>query len=202
MTEMLSDLSAGEAPRSGEVALRADDAAGNLLIAVASGSRVAFRLLYAEVGDLVYSVLFRLLGSAPDAEDALQEAFIRLWTKAHRYDPAQGRGKSWVVSVARNLALDILRRNDQRCETCPDISLEDLVSDAPSAECRMAQREDRDRLAMCLDLLGKNRAEVIRLAFLEGLSYDQISQAIGAPRNTIKTWVRRSLHSLRECMAE
>jgi RNA polymerase sigma-70 factor (ECF subfamily) len=142
-------------------------------------------------------VLLRMLKERSEAEDALQEVYTRIWLRAGRYDPAKGRGMTWLIAIARNLAIDRLRA---RPEATSDDGL-DLVQDsAPRAETRLVAMGEAKRMADCFATLESDRAEAVRGAYLGGLSYVELAERHLVPLNTMRTWLRRSLLKLKECL--
>ena len=176
----------------------ASDRISDLITSVAREDRAAFRALYSASGSKLMGVLLRILKDRSEAEDALQETFTRVWLKARAYDPARGTGLSWLVAMARNLAIDRLRARAPLSEG--DTAL-DFVSDtAPRAEAQLIAKGEARRIGECFDTLDPDRAQAVRGAYLDGQSYHDLAARFGVPINTMRTWLRRSLISLRECM--
>jgi RNA polymerase sigma-70 factor, ECF subfamily len=174
-----------------------DDPIADLIAKCAAQNRAAFRTLYRDSSAKLMGVLLRILGERAEAEDALQELYTRVWLRAGRYDPAKGRGMTWLIALARNLAIDRLRARPQ---TDGDDGL-DLVADTtPRAETRLVAQGEARRIAQCFDQLDPDRAEAVRGAYLDGLSYQDLSDRFAIPLNTMRTWLRRSLLKLRECL--
>lgn len=143
-------------------------------------------------------VLLRMLGERAEAEDALQEVFTRVWLRAGRFDATKGRGMTWLIAVARNLALDRLRtRTESQAE---EDAAEAIVDQTPTAERRMIAMGEAGRVSECFDQLEPTRADAVRGAYLAGLSYAELAARHAVPLNTMRTWLRRSLISLKECL--
>lgn len=170
----------------------------HLLVAVVGRDQRAFRSLMRLASGRVYGVLCRMLQDRRQAEDAMQEVFIRVWTKAHLYDPERAEPLAWITALARNHAIDLLRRaSRERTESTDEVDA--FVADTVSVEQRMEQ-EGRARLVIhCLKQLPEARATAIRLAYLGGWTYEQIADHLAMPLNTVRTWLRRALVSLRDC---
>jgi RNA polymerase sigma-70 factor (ECF subfamily) len=177
-----------------------DDPLAPLLLRTAAGDRQAFRALYAQAASKLLGVLVRMLGNRTDAEDALQEVFTRVWTRAGRFDPAQGRGINWMIAVARNLAIDRLRARPQAAPGDEGDEAEALPDDRPGAEAGLIARGEAKRVVDCMAALEPDRAAAVRGAYLAGLSYQQLADRHGVPLNTMRTWLRRSLLRLKECL--
>lgn len=174
-----------------------DDPVAALIAKCATADRAAFRALYRDTSAKLMGVLLRMLRERAEAEDALQEVYTRVWLRADRYDPAKGRGMTWLIAIARNLAIDRLRA---RPDNHSDDGL-DLVQDsAPRAETRLVAQGEARRMADCFDTLEPERAEAVKGAYLNGLSYLDLASRHAVPLNTMRTWLRRSLLKLKECL--
>lgn len=175
-----------------------DDPVAELILAVAAQDRAAFRQIYAETGAKLMGVLIRMLGTKAEAEDALQEVFTRVWLRAGRYDPTKGRGMTWLIALARNHAIDRIRARPDHVSD--DLAMEAAADPAPRAETRMVSQGEAVRINQCFDTLEPDRAAALRGAYLEGQSYSDLALRFDVPLNTMRTWLRRALLKLRECM--
>lgn len=185
----------------------ADDPVTDLLLRVARADRAAFRALHGATAPKLAGVLGRMLQDRAEVDDALQEVFVRVWQRAAQFDPERGAGLAWMIAVARNHALDRLRarpeaRGMRRAD--PDADgidpLDRLIDDAPGPEATVIARGQMGQLAACLAELEAGKAALVRAAYLDGASYQDLADRTGAPLNTIRTWLRRSLLRLRECL--
>lgn len=178
-----------------------DDPIAPLLARVANGDRAAFRTLYSVAAPKLMGVLVRMLGTRSEAEDALQEVFTRVWVRAGRFDPALGRGLPWLVTIARNLAIDRLRARPFEGAVGDEEDEAGTVQDSrPGAEARLQALDDARRVVDCMGQLEPDRAAAVRGAYLQGLSYQQLAERHSVPLNTMRTWLRRSLLRLKECI--
>ncbi|MCA2014273.1 sigma-70 family RNA polymerase sigma factor [Pararhodobacter sp. CCB-MM2] len=185
-----------------------DDPIGRLLQATATHDRDAFRHLYAETSPKLSGVLHRILGNRTEVDDAMQEIYVRVWQRAAQYRPERGAGLSWLIAVARNHALDRLRarpeRQGLRQEVARDADGQDpldrVADSAAGVEDRLVARGEARRVMDCFDELENDRAAAVRGAYIEGMSYLDLSERHGVPLNTMRTWLRRGLIRLRECM--
>ena len=182
-----------------------DDPVAELITRVAAQDRAAFRALYGQTSAKLMGVLLRILGTRSEAEDALQEVFTRVWLRAGRFDATKGRGMTWLIAIARNHAIDRLRSRPPMAQTTAsdedDTDPLDRVADtAPTAETRLIATGEARRIADCFDTLEPDRADAVRGAYLGGLSYADLADRHGVPLNTMRTWLRRSLLKLRECL--
>jgi RNA polymerase sigma-70 factor (ECF subfamily) len=177
-----------------------DDRVAELLVRVAAQDRAAFRDLYGAASSKLFGTLLRILGTRSEAEDALQEVFTRVWLNARRFDAGRGAGMTWLIAIARNHAIDRLRARPAARTSDDEDALERVADDAPGAESRLIALGETGRIVECFGTLETDRAEAIRLAYLQGWSYQQLSSRYEVPLNTIRTWLRRGLLALRECM--
>lgn len=182
-----------------------DDPIAGLILKCAAGNRSAFRALYRDASAKLMGVLLRILKERAEAEDALQEVFTRVWLRAGRYDPAKGRGMTWLIAIARNHAIDRLRARPDAPHTSGNASgndggLDAVADSAPSAESRLIAIGEARRLADCFATLEPDRADAVRGAYLGGLSYLDLATRHMVPLNTMRTWLRRSLLKLKECL--
>jgi RNA polymerase sigma-70 factor (ECF subfamily) len=175
-----------------------DDPIADLIQKCAAQDRAAFRQLYSASSSKLMGVLLRILNNRAESEDALQEVYTRLWLKAGRFDASKGRGMTWLIAIARNLAIDRMR---QRPDHVNDDDAMNAVTDtAPRAETRMIATGEARRINDCFDTLEPDRALALRGAYIRGLSYQDLAETHGVPLNTMRTWLRRSLLKLKECM--
>jgi RNA polymerase sigma-70 factor (ECF subfamily) len=175
-------------------------AAENLLFRVASGDPEATRACLARYGGLVWGIARRFFGAGPDAEDAVQEAFLDLWRSAGRYDPKVSSEAVFVALIARRRFIDRRRRTQRRLDTEP------LAPDAPSSssfrESQRAEQVAEAKLASrALEQLRPEQRQVLLLAACHGMSHEEIAQATGMPIGTVKTHARRGLAAVRELLS-
>ena len=169
-----------------------------LIVRTSMRDRTAFDLLYRLTSAKLFGVCLRVLNDRSEAEEALQEVYVKVWTKADRFAVSQLSPISWLVAVARNHAIDRLRA---RRKTTADIDAAiDLADPAPGPEALAMAGEDSARVHRCLDELDEDRASAVRGAYLKGESYAELAERHDVPLNTMRTWLRRSLIKLRECL--
>lgn len=177
------------------------DPVADLLARAASGDRRAFGPLYSATSAKLFGVLLRILGDRAEAEDALQDVFARVWTNAGRYDPSKGRGMTWLIAVARNRGIDRLRARATRPES-GGVDPDTVGDTRGGAEERLLARADLGQLAGCLDRQPPDKASALKGAYISGESYAALAERFDVPLNTMRTWLRRGLQQLRECMQE
>jgi len=169
-----------------------------LIARVALKDRAAFDLLYRATSAKLFGVCLLVLSDRTDAEEALQEVFVKIWTKADRFVVSELSPISWLVAIARNHAIDRLRARGQRTATIDEAS---EVADArPGPEAQAIADGERNRLGACLEELDAERAAAVRGAYLNGDSYAELAEQFSVPLNTMRTWLRRSLMKLKECL--
>lgn len=171
-----------------------------LLAAVARGDAQAFERLYHATSAKLFGICVRLLPDRSDAEDAVQEAYAAIWRKAAQYDPTIASPITWLAMIAHNKAIDRLRRDGPAHVTVPiEFALE--VSDhAPTAPALAEHAGETRQLDRCLQQLEARRRTLIRTAFYEGATYEELARSTDTPIGTVKSWIRRGLMQLRTCL--
>jgi RNA polymerase sigma factor (sigma-70 family) len=159
----------------------------------AQGDRTALRVIYDIEGGRMLGVARRMLRRQDLAEEAVQDTFMRLWRAARSYDPNKGAARTWLYAILRNSALSILR--DESRFTADDQAIEELAGEAS-----VARLPESSALRRCLEQLDAPRRAAVVLAYVHGLSHAELAGRLGVPLGTVKSWVRRSLISLQECM--
>ena len=171
----------------------------DLLARCALRDRAAFKTLYGRTSAKLYGVTLRILRDRSEADEALQEVYVKIWQRADKYVPGGYSPISWLVAVARNHSLDVLRARKPQGE---DIDLALDVADAGlNPEQAEAARGERSRIDNCLGQLDEEKADAVRGAYLDGYSYEELATRHKVPLNTMRTWLRRSLMKLRECLS-
>ncbi len=170
------------------------------LARVAAGDRAALRIVYQDTSAKLFGVCLRILNDRSEAEDVLQDVYVTVWRKAGSFDPARASPITWLVAIARNRAIDRLRSSAASRRSEPIETAEDVRDDAPAALELVVAAEQRERLKTCLGELEERHSAVIRSAFLDGVTYEQLAQRMDVPLGTMKSWIRRSLMKLRTCL--
>jgi RNA polymerase sigma-70 factor, ECF subfamily len=180
--------------------LQDQDEPGHLLLATARGDSAAFEQLYRSTSPRLFGVCLRIIPHRSEAEDVLQEVFANVWRKASQFDPARASGVTWLTMMTRNKAIDHLRSNRNDRQSVPIENAEDLAGAAPDAQAAAEAAIDGHRLDVCLGELEAPRRQLIRTAFFEGSTYEELAQRSGTPLGTVKSWIRRSLMKLKACL--
>jgi RNA polymerase sigma-70 factor, ECF subfamily len=168
------------------------------LLKTARGDRSAFEALYAATSVKLYGVIVRILGRHDVAQEVLQDVYVSVWQRAGRFDPTLGSPITWMVAIARNRALDEAKRKTMRSlEEMPEL-LQLPGNGDPLAS--LEREEERRRLQACLDGMETDRRQILRLAYHYGMTREEIARRLDRPVATVKTWLRRSLAQLRNCL--
>lgn len=159
--------------------------------------------LYDRYGRVAYSLIFRMVRNGAAAEDLVQETFLRVWNRVQSFDQERGALGPWVLTVARNRAIDYIRSIDGRMSAG---ALELDRVENPSLFCDFSDQAlslDRARrLKGAFEKLNDNQRKVIELAYFEGLSQTEMAEQMKQPLGTVKTWVRSALKVLRDELTE
>jgi len=160
-----------------------------------AGDTRALEELYDRHGDLLYSLVRRILSRAEDTEDAIQEIWLQAWRGARTYDPKRGTVCGWLVSIARSRAIDRLRSEGSRKRAVDAAGVD--APDPPESPAESAvDQERRQHVDQAMSQLDPQHREVLELAYFAGLSQSEISERLGAPLGTVKSWTRQALSRL------
>lgn len=164
----------------------------------ALGDRAAYRTLYERSAPKLFGVLLRILKSRAEAEEALQEVYVKVWQRAKSFRPGEASPMSWLIAIARNQAIDLLRARPRGTDDM-DAAME-VPDQGPGPERNAMASDEARQLGDCLDRLDTDKAGAVRAAYMEGYSYDELAERYSVPLNTMRTWLRRSLMQLRDCL--
>lgn len=168
-----------------------------LLAGCADRDRSAFQRLFDAEAGRMKGIAMRVLHNSDLAEDALQEAFIQIWQNADKYRNSLGSPRAWIYTIVRFRAIDILR-NRPREDSLDPVDLDRMRDSA--AETAYNSLDTDGRLFICLTGLDDRQRQAILLAYVAGLTQGEIAGRTGSPLGTIKSWMRRGLQSLKECL--
>ena len=168
------------------------------LSACARGDAAALRALYEREAPRLLGVATRVLRRRDLAEDAVHDAFVQIWQKSHSFDPERGSARGWIHTVVRHRAITVMRGLHHEHPLDP-AALEEMP-DAASDLAGLTAQVDAEALARCLEALDLPRRTCIALAYVDGYSHAQIAARLNAPLGTVKAWIRRALHALRQCL--
>jgi RNA polymerase sigma-70 factor (ECF subfamily) len=170
-----------------------------LLAACALQDRQAFAGLYELSSAKLYGVVLRILNREEWAQDCLQETYIKVWNRAGSYRPHLAAPMTWISTIARNQALDMLRRRREVNES--DVSfLPEETDQDPLPQDALQLSDEGKRLDRCLSELQSGQRQIIALAYFKGLTHEELATRTGTPIGTVKTWIRRGLTQLKRCL--
>jgi len=169
-----------------------------LLASVARGDEAAFERLYEATRAKLFGVVLRILRRQDLAEEVVREAYVKIWNSARQYNPSLSSPMTWMISIARNRAIELVRKRTEG--TAEEQSNFELASDAPAPLSRREMTEELKRLLECVGRLEPEKQKLILLAYYNGWSREQLAAKFGIPVNTAKAWLRRSLIEIRACL--
>jgi len=182
-----------------------------LLARTGLGDRAAFATLYERTSAHLLGVVMRIQRDRALAEDILQEVYVNVWRAAQSFDAAQSQPLTWLTSVARNRAIDSLRRAQAQPALKTNITTpsnddeetdvyDTVADDAPGPLDLLSRASDARALSACMQGLSAQQRQSVALAFFDGLSHAEVAEAMRQPLGTVKSWVRRALMSLKSCL--
>lgn len=171
-----------------------------LLASVAKGDEAAFERLYAATRAKLYGVVLRILRRPELASETLQDAYLRIWAQAARFDPARASPIAWMVAIVRNRAIDVARRAGELPAEADDADAPEAAAESDDPPARRTVNEDLKRLLAGLGRLEPDRQRMVLLAYFSGADRAALAREFDRPVNTIRTQLRRALADLRECL--
>lgn len=172
-----------------------------LLGRCADGDQEALEALYRLSSPKLYAVCLALLRNEELAQDVLQDSYVRIWRRAGSYNPAKGKAMSWMTSIVRHRALDVLRSTSLQHEHGSDLLDELEVADASQDPVLLIDVSASTAALMeCMDQLKEEHKRCIMMAYYYGYSHDELSTSLKKPLGTVKAWIRRGLKRIRECL--
>jgi RNA polymerase sigma factor (sigma-70 family) len=180
-----------------------------LLARAGLGDRAAFATLYERSSAHLLGVVLRIQRDRAQAEDILQEVYVNVWRAAKGFDAAQSQPLTWLTSIARNRAIDSLRRKQTQPLMQTNFSQPDqedtdvydsVADDAPGPLELLSRASDARALASCMQGLSAQQRQSVALAFFDGLSHAEVAENMRQPLGTVKSWVRRALLALKSCL--
>ncbi len=175
------------------------------LAATAAGDERAFKKLYQATSPHLFALLLRILRTQDSAEDALQDVYVKIWQKAKTYESKRGAPLSWLMSIARYRALDLLRRSDPEMGLPEDAEMAAIVLSDNETSGPQANSETMQSLGAvdhCLQTLRPEQRRSLMMVYYEGLTHQEMSDRLDMPLGTVKSLVRRGLIGLRACLAD
>lgn len=173
-----------------------------LILAVARGDAGAFEALYDRYSSMLYALLLRILGNPEDAQEVLQEAFVKVWANAAMFDAVRGSEVAWLISIVRSRGIDRLRsrriRSDRENDAGRELSTFAGFVDRNTGADHAIQSEERTAVRGALSELPEAQRIALELAYFEGMSQSEIAEKLGEPLGTIKTRMQLGMKKLRE----
>jgi RNA polymerase sigma-70 factor (ECF subfamily) len=166
-----------------------------LLQRCAARDSAAFRALYDKTSPILFARLLRMLRRRSVAEEVLQEVYVRIWERAVQYEAHRGRALAWMVTIARYCAIDLMRR--ERVTLVGDDALAEIADESTGEPVAFDKPNNFDD---CIGQLSENTRRCLTLAFVEGRSHDEIARLTTNPLGSVKSWIRRGLVSLKQCL--
>jgi len=161
------------------------------------GDRAAFRELYLATSAKLMGVVVRILRSRSEASDVLQDVYLKVWTSSARFAPESGSAMGWLISIARNRSIDIVRSRTTAATDTQDTDWFERLQGATDVESEIMSK---DALIHCLERLNPRVREAIMLAYYEGLSREELAEKLDMPVGSVKTWLHRGSSALRDCL--
>jgi|SRR5450631_1002501 len=178
-----------------------DEQLQSLLGRCAAADADALQRLYALVSPILFASVTRILRRRALAEEALQDVFISIWQQAGQFNAVRGRPMTWMMSIARYRAIDLLRRERFAPVLVAELPEPRTSDDEPDSQrSSAAWMPPTELMERCLALLSDMQARCLELAFVDGNAHEDIARLMGSPLGTVKSWIRRGLRSLRECL--
>lgn len=170
-----------------------------LLQQTAKGNNKAFEDLYEKTSAQLFAVALTMLKNKEQAEEALQEAYVRIWYKADYYKVGQGTVLTWMVSIVRYRALDMLRHKKVR-QVHSDSQFDAVLADSGDIKNTDSSDIHTDKIHLCMDELSIQQRQAIHLAYFNGFSHSEVVNHLGSPLGSVKSWIKRGLDSLQRCL--
>ncbi len=169
------------------------------LTQVASGDHDALRIVYDLTSSALLGVIVRIVRSRELAEDVLQEVYVKVWSRASRFQADRASPITWLAAIARNSAIDAVRKRGRR-PSGNDDDLHGIAAENIAADELLCIQEDHDAVRRCMDELSADHRRSIQLAFYEGLTHSELAERLDVPLGTMKSWIRRGLSGLKGCL--
>ncbi len=170
-----------------------------LMLRIAEGDRKAVQQLYVAFAMKLFAVALRILADRAEAEDVVQDVFVTIWRKAAEFDPTRASAEAWLVAITRNRAIDRMRARTRRAAV-PDTALAAHADPSARADACAEQSDAARAVGTALEGLEDRHAAVIRAAYFDGLTYEEIAAREAVPVGTVKTWVFRGLRRMRSAL--
>jgi RNA polymerase sigma-70 factor, ECF subfamily len=192
--------------RAAGLGLMSPDANRDLIIAalarIPAGDRAALQTVCRLTSAKLFGVCLRILGERGEAEDVLQEVYVTVWRKAADFDAARASPMTWLIAITRNRAIDRLRATKASRRMDPIDAAGDVADSAPVADRALESAQETARLHTCLDGLEICERAALRGAFFDGNTYEDLATRMAVPLGTMKSWIRRAMMKLKNCLQQ
>lgn len=177
------------------------DALADLLSRCAAGDKQAFETLYRMSSARLYTICLALVKSEQIAEDVLQDSFVKIWHRAGSYDPSKGSVFTWMTSIVRHRALDLLRSNRLQGQQESASFNNGNFADNEHGPVTLTEIDTSTAAVIkCMDQLKEPQKQCIIMAYCYGYSHDELANIHNTPLGTVKAWIRRGIARIRECL--
>src|SRR5450830_457686 len=171
-----------------------------LLSKVGLGDRAAFSSLYQTTSAKLFGLALRILLRRDLAEEALQDAFVKIWHNAESFNPEKAAAMTWMTAVVRNRCLDVLRAAPHEAQLAEEQSFDDWASEDLGPLAEITASTEVKALMNCMSHLAPLQRQAIAMSYFHDLAHEQLAQQLVQPLGTIKTWIRRGLQVLKNCL--
>ena len=171
-----------------------------MLARTGQGDRQAFERLYQATSAKLFGLALRILASRDLAEEALQDAFVKIWHNADTYQTDKAAVMTWMTTIVRNRCIDLLRSAPREHGLNEDESFDNWASDDLGPMEAAASRSETKALMQCMHQLAPLQRQAFALSYFHGLAHEQLASQLAQPLGTVKTWLRRGLETLKNCM--
>ena len=164
------------------------------------GDKAAFQDLYDATSSKLFGLSLRILNRRDLAEEALQDAFINIWHHAQNYRPEKAAVMTWMTTIVRNKCFDLLRAMPQEAQLIDEASLDDWASNDLGPLEKATEKSESKALLNCMNALAPLQRQAIVLSYFHGMAHEQLAKHLIQPLGTVKTWIRRGLTALKDCL--
>ena len=172
----------------------------HLIALSGQGDRAAFQALYEATSAKLFGLSLRILNRRDLAEEALQDSFINIWHHAQNYRPEKAAVMTWMTAIVRNKCFDLLRAMPKESQLSDEESMDDWASDDLGPLEKVTDRSESKALLNCMSTLAPLQRQAIALSYFHGMAHEQLATHLAQPLGTVKTWIRRGLQSLKNCL--
>lgn len=178
----------------------ARDKLSALLRQVGAGRGEALQEVYRLTSAKLFGVCLRVTGDRAGAEEALQDSFVKIWRKADVFDEAKASPITWMCTIARNTAIDWKRANGIVSAHSDEGDASETIPESVDMEAELIARSTRHHILDCIARLEPQQGRAVKTAFFDGLTHSELATHMGVPLGTLKSWIRRAMIALKDCI--